>query len=109
MIDAEKTVVVFRKWRPTHWGGCGDGILALFPEVPVKPDGGSECDAYERIGGLGGADYQACILRTRPATPAEYADIKAELEGTNYGYNLDVRRRATAAMHDKRRREARLT
>ena len=106
-MDTEKTVVVFRKWRPKQWGHCGDGILALFPEIPTKPDGGFECEAYERIGGHGGADYWACIRRTRPATPAEYADCKIELEGQNYGYILDVRKRASPAMHDKRRKAAR--
>jgi hypothetical protein len=96
-MDAEKTVVIFRVWP--------DGqTMALFPEDPSDV-AGYFCSSYMHLGQHSGADYQGCVKATRPATPEEYADLKAELEGI--GYNLDVKRRATRAMDDKRRDVAR--
>lgn len=86
--DTDSTTVVFRFWKDHHKGGYGDGVLALFPEVSHH---GAYCDSYEHVGQHGGADYDLCIAATRPATPAEYAALKAELEGR--GYTLTVRQR----------------
>jgi len=74
-------IVVFRKWPD------GD-ILALFPNL----DGGTgNCDSYMHVGQHGGAHYASCISATKPANPAEYADLLAEL--TSIGYDLKVRQR----------------
>ncbi len=86
------TKVVFRKWP--------DGsILALFPEVPAVSLAGT-CSSYEHVGQHGGAHYQSCMQRTKPATAPEYADLKAELE--KLGYCLQVVKRATQRDHNNR-------
>lgn len=78
------TKVVFRKWRDT------DDIIALFPEINAGNSG--HCQSYEHIGQHGGADYMNVIARTRPASPAEYADLLAELRCIGYD-DLAVRQR----------------
>jgi hypothetical protein len=98
MKQTEKTTVVFRAWR-----GGNKGIIALFPELAADSEG--HCDAYEHIGQHGGADYDGVIAQTRPATPAEYADLAAEL--TRIGYDLKIIARATPRMRDERERAAR--
>lgn len=87
--DTDKTIVIFRVWK----SGYGKGnVIALFPNVPA--DENNLVSSFEHVGQHGAADYHHCIRMTRPATPAEYADVKRELE-TEYGYNLDVRKRWT--------------
>lgn len=77
----EQTKVVFRKYK--------DGsILALFPSTGY---GLCLIESYMHIGQHGGADYNGCILDTKPATPAEYQELKTELE--SLGYNLKVIKR----------------
>ena len=84
------TKVIFRKWRRKD----GGGIIALFPEVPADTTG-HLCSSYEHIGQHGGADYNLVVFKkTRPAKPAEYAELKKELE--SLGYCLEVRQKATA-------------
>lgn len=86
--DKDKTTVVFRVYK--H--GCGKGdVLALFPGEPSGVRNFVMC--YQHVGQHGDADYHHCIRITRPATPAEYADLRRELEGI--GYALDVRKRWT--------------
>ena len=87
----DRTIVVFRM-------GKGNDVFALFPCVPSSRDG-YQCTAYQHVGQHCAADYYGCVATSRPATPAEYADLKAELE--RIGYVLIVRKRATAAMHRK--------
>ena len=79
--DAEKTRVVFRKYKD------GD-ILALFPELS---EGGAAVESYMRIGQHSSADYNHCIRTTKPATPKEYKNLAIEL--TSIGYNLLIRKR----------------
>ncbi len=73
------TPVIFRKWKDTGT------VLALFPEDLGTNDPYS-CSSYEHVGGHSSADPQGCIHNTVPASPAEYADLKRELE--NLGYKL---------------------
>ncbi len=87
----ETTRVIFRKWR-----GEAGGIIALFPRIPASAGFPWEMLSYEHIGQHGAADV-GIIGRTRPAKPAEYADLKAELE--RIGYRLEVRQRFTQADH----------
>lgn len=89
--DKEKTTVVFRVWR----SGDGKGkVIALFPGIDY--DGrGLYCSSFEHIGQHGAASYTGTIRRSRPATPAEYADVKRELT-KEYGYNLEARKRRTS-------------
>ena len=97
--DTEKTKVVFRKWNKRE----GGGVLALSPEIPSDPSG-YYCSSYESVGQHGAANYDKLVLvqnpPTIPATPAEYADIKEELE--KIGYNLEIRRRCSPAMRRAR-------
>lgn len=91
--------VVFRRWL-FHDGD----VFALFPTLPFDLNG-RVCTGYHHIGQHSGAYYPGCIAASRPARPEEYASLKTELE--HIGYRLAVHKRATGAMHDERRREAR--
>ena len=74
------TPTIFRRWP--------DGkILALFP----MDDENGYCSSYMHVGQHSEADYWMCVSATKPATPAEYADLKAELE--SIGYNVKVCKR----------------
>jgi hypothetical protein len=92
----ETTAVIFRMDREGN-------AFALMPELPAD-NYGTYCTCYQHVGQHCAADYFACTATSRPATPAEYADLEAEL--TQRGYDLEVRQRATYAMHDRRRRSA---
>ena len=89
------TIVIFRKDR-TGRKDC----FALFPELPADVDG-FYCTAYQTIGQHCAADYHGCIANSDPASAADFADLFDELE--KRGYNLDVRKRATAVTHERRR------
>lgn len=84
-MDTEVTRVVFRKWRYQY----GGDIIALFPYNRVAL---GECSSYEHIGQHGATSYSVVISRTIPAVPADYQELKAELE--SIGYNLKVIRNA---------------
>jgi hypothetical protein len=86
-----KVIVVFRVWPDSQDRGVD--VIALFPLLPATNAG--HCLCYEHVGQHGGADYDGVIAQTKPATPAEYADLKVELEGRDY--LLDVRRRRPSA------------
>ena len=87
----ERDTVIFRKDKA--------GVFALFPELPGTNEPRT-CTLYQHIGQHGAADYHACILRSKAASIEEYAPLKGELE--SIGYVLDVKRRASLAMHTKR-------
>ena len=86
MSEQETTIVIFRKW-PSRNGG---DVIALFPYEKSDFEG-RYCMSYERIGQHGGADFHGVVNVTKLATPAEYADLKAELE--RIGYKLIMRKR----------------
>lgn len=96
--DTPIVPVVLRVWND------GDGALALFPTLPASC-GGDLCDSYDLIGQHGGADYFGCLQMSRPAKGKEAAELTRELE--RIGYRLRVVKRATRAMHGKRRAETR--
>ena len=75
--------VVFRRFRD------GD-IIAL---LPTDSDRAGFCASFEHIGQHSEARYALVVRVTTPATPAEYADLKAELEGYPYHYKLRVMQR----------------
>jgi hypothetical protein len=70
------TRVIFRKWR-----NSGD-IIALFPDIKADFMGG--CLSYEHVGQHAAATYNLVVAATRPATPAEYAELLAELQRIGY-------------------------
>ena len=74
----DKTDVIFRKDK--------DGVFALFPYLVATVDG--KVTAYAHLGQHFAADYNHCIITSKPAKPEEYVDLMAELE--QIGYNLRV-------------------
>ena len=97
--DKDETAVIFRKY-PNIEGG---EVIALFPELPGDMNADT-CSSFVHVGQHGAAHLRGCIDGTRPARPAEYADLKKELESAPYGYRLKVCQRATRA-HDLARRK----
>jgi hypothetical protein len=81
----ETTRVVFRIGK-----GNLRGLFALFPD---DEEGPGLCGSYEHVGQHGSAAYSYCIQSSRPATPAEYAELKKELESEPYNYKLKVVKR----------------
>lgn len=67
---------------------------AVFPTLPAAYDG-STMVCYAHLGQHSGCsrDWYAT---TRPATVAEYADLKRELESAPFNYRLKVYQRMTA-------------
>ncbi len=90
-------IVVFRRWRDT-----GD-IIALFPELPADLYGDC-CDAYERVGQHGGADYHGVIQHTTPCSLNDAAALAHELR--TIGYTLRPIKRAGHVHHEARRQLA---
>ena len=82
------TTVLFRRWRAEK---DGSGVIALFPFEPGWRH--PLVMSYEHTGQHGNADFNGVMRRTRPATPAEYAALKTELESPPFWYVLDVRQR----------------
>lgn len=81
---------VFRKWP--------DGSIdALFPYQPELVRG--NCAGYTHIGQHFQADYNHCISKTKPATPAEYQDLLRELK--SIGYDVTVIKRANRSLMSK--------
>jgi hypothetical protein len=113
MQDTEITKVVFRKFQ-------GE-IVALFPEEAAtlaqsrrqnlehcpecrQADAGLDpvlCSSYAHMGQHSAADYYSLLTSSKPATDAEAADLKAELE--SMGYNLRVYRRSPSDAYQKRK------
>ena len=99
--DTEPTTVIFRK-------ESGGDILAVFP-YEIYDTNGNMATCYAHVGQHSGCDWGYITKKTTPATPAEYADLKRELE--SLGYLLEVRQRrqyrqwrqAYEAMLDNRR------
>lgn len=63
-------------------------VIAIFPDIP---ESGGCCMSYMQIGQHGGAHLDL-LKDLEPATPKQYADIRAELE--RIGYELDVQTEA---------------
>jgi len=92
----ESTIVIFRVDR--------EGVVfALFPELPDDYHG-FYCTCYQQVGQHCAADYYGCIANSRPATPVEYAGLLVELQ--RRGYEMEIRQRASSAMHERRRQAA---
>ena len=87
MSEQEATIAVFRKWNNSN----GGGIIALFPGTEWNNRG--LVSSYEHDGQHGGADYDGVLSLSVPATPAEYANLKRELESYPFHYNLKIRER----------------
>lgn len=79
--DKKQTEMLFRK--------DAGGIFAVMPYEIAKYDG--SVTTYQHVGQHSAAEYFTCIAKSKPATPAEYSDLKQELEGL--GYNIKVIKR----------------
>ena len=90
--DTEFTPVLFRVSRAPKRNGAD--VIAVFPCEPTDRTG-TAMSCYAPIGQHGSCGY-GWYATTRPATPAEYADLLAELESAPYGYRLKVYQRMTA-------------
>jgi hypothetical protein len=69
-------------------------VTAVFPCDPATLTGDT-MTCYAHIGQHGSCSFGWYSERTRAATPAEYADLKRELESAPYGYRLKVYKRMT--------------
>ena len=94
------TIAIFRQWP-------SGAITALFPEEPTDAYG-QYCTSYERLGGHSGADYTAVIAATFAVDQEDCPELRGMIRDlkSRYGYDLDIRTRATKEMHDKRIRAA---
>lgn len=95
-------IVVFRQWRARRdQDVAGNGIVALFPELPGNFDIAT-CQSFEHTGQHGAASLTGVMNRTRPATPDQYAALKRELESAPYRYRLIIRERTPADAASRR-------
>jgi hypothetical protein len=90
--ERESVPVIFRAERG---GPCRGEVTAVFPTLPASRDG-HEVTVYARTGQHSGGS-RGWYQQTRAATPAEYANLKSELE--SLGYRVDVKKRWTPT-HD---------
>ncbi len=81
--DTHKTDVVFRVDTTKDWKGT---VFALLPHEVCDFKG--NVTTYQHVGQHSGADYRGCIATSRPATEAEYKDLKAEMESIGYNFNV---------------------
>lgn len=81
--DEAETPVLFRKWSD------GD-VVALFPTIPGTVNDPGSCSSYQHVGQHGAAALCGLIANTKPASEADYTDLKKELESAPYGYRLKV-------------------
>ena len=90
-VDDYETPVLFRCSRRKEPEGLAASVTAVFPAEPADLEGRT-MTCYARVG-----QHGACsgdwLATTRPATPAEYADLMCELE--SIGYRLKVYARRT--------------
>ena len=90
-MDTDKTIVVFRKFKNEPQKG---EVIALFPEIPFSHlSTYQSCVSYMHTGQHGAASYTGVIENSKPATPADYEDLKNELE--DIGYNLSIKKKYT--------------
>ncbi len=76
--------VVFRVWRES-----GE-VFALF--ATLAADNTGLVTAYQHVGQHSAANYTACVKRSRPAQPDEYADLLGELLRTDHELRVACRR-----------------
>ena len=96
--DAAPERVIFRKFLDHTPDDFGNGIIALFPDIPDGRPG--MVQSYMHAGQHGAASMDLIggePRTTRPAKPGEYAALKAELEAKPYEYRLAVIQRTPRA------------
>lgn len=96
MVTVKGGEVVFRIWKDTR------EVFAMFPNQTADLDDGGMCQGYIPGVGENAIDHSYAMRNSRRATPAEYADLKLEME--RQGYSLDVIRRAPNGSASRRRK-----
>ena len=86
--DEPVTDVIFRVWRGRH-----GRVIALFPYEPGTVSRPETCGSFEHIGQHGAAWVADVTSATRPASLAEFAPLRRELESEPYRYRLRIRGR----------------
>jgi hypothetical protein len=81
--DTHITEVMFRYDTTKGFKGT---IFAVLPHQVDTLQG--DVTTYQHVGQHSTGDYNVCLQQSRPATEAEFADLKKEME--NLGYNLKV-------------------
>lgn len=81
--DKYKTDVVFRVDTKLDFRGT---IFALFPHECCDCNG--NVTTFQHVGQHSAANYNYCISISRPATKKECADLKKEMEGRGYNFNI---------------------
>lgn len=95
MDRLDVTKVVFRRLKTHPQQG---EVIALFPQEAVSAIDATLCSSYMRVGQHGAADPAAMVNQSSPATEAEYASLKRELEHfgpPGEGYVFQVAKRCT--------------
>lgn len=87
-----KTRVIFRMFEGQP--------IALFPELPGDCNPRVTCLSYQHIGQHGAACVNLTGHYTKPASPAQYADLLQEVE--SLGYDVVIAHRATRKDYLKR-------
>jgi hypothetical protein len=82
-LDTEVTDVIFRVDKTKDGKGT---VFALLPHECCNHTG--SVTTYQHLGQHSSADYKYCIASSSPASEKEYANLKQEMEG--YGYNFNV-------------------
>lgn len=103
--DTEETPVLFRVHRRIKEPDADAEVTAVFPCEPATYDGDT-MTCYAHVGQHGGCSL-GWYQETRPATPAEYARLKAELESEPYGYRLKIYQRYNRALRERFHAEVR--
>lgn len=85
--DKEKTDVIFRVDKTKNWKGT---VFALLPHNAMNSLG--DVTSYQHVGQHSGADYNHCIRTSKLATKKEYKDLKKEMEGFGYNFNIVKKR-----------------
>lgn len=98
--DEPITPVIFRRMNKGH----GGEIIAVFP-TDAASFKDHECGCYIHVGQHSACDPWHIMRNSKPATPAEYADLRAELEGAPYGYRFKVYTRLQRKWHEERAAE----
>ncbi len=93
--DKEKTDVIFRIDTKGDFKGT---VFALLPHNVISYFGNVQ--SYQHIGQHSGVDYNHCIRTSRPATKKEYKDLKKEMEGFGYNFNIVKKRNYTKYLTD---------
>ena len=87
MDEIVKVDVLFRYDTTKDFKG---DIFAVFPHEVADYSG--NVTIYCHVGQHSVGDYNVCLQTSRPATPAEYEDLKKELESIGYEVNVVKKR-----------------